>query len=97
VDEPDVIEIVPFTAWPKAPDVVHLDLAHVHPSLDKLGVSRVYVGDDQLQSPSEPGGISTIPFATTIEQPDPGGVSWTMRISSLMVVSWSMWNPTLSA
>jgi hypothetical protein len=32
---------------------------------------------------------------TTIEQPDPGGVSWATCIHSL-VVSWSRWKPILS-
>ena len=32
---------------------------------------------------------------TTIEQPDPGGVSWAMCMCSLRT-SWSRWNPTRS-
>ena len=31
-----------------------------------------------------------------IEQADPGGVSWTKRISSLTVWSWSALNPAFS-
>src|SRR5690606_3328583 len=46
----------------------------------------------------EPGGISgTAPCPITIEQPDPGGVSWTIRPSSPTRVSWSTRNPTWSA
>ena len=39
----------------------------------------------------------TIPSPTTIEQPEPGGVSWTIRLPSLTVVSWSTRNPSRSA
>ena len=44
------------------------------------------------------GGMSgTAPLPMTIEQPDPGGVSCTTRICSLMTVSWSTVKPTWSA
>jgi hypothetical protein len=32
----------------------------------------------------------------TIEHPDPGGVSWTIRWPSPIFTSWSTWKPTLS-
>ena len=46
---------------------------------------------------SEPGAIPFMPFPITIEQPDPGGVSWTKRSSSLILVSWSTVKPSWSA
>ena len=45
---------------------------------------------------TEPGAMFDIPVPIAIEQADPGGVSWTKRISSLTLWSWSAWKPTLS-
>jgi uncharacterized membrane protein len=45
---------------------------------------------------TDPGGVSTIPVPTAIEQADPGGVSCTMCISSLTRVSWSTATPSCS-
>ena len=43
-----------------------------------------------------PGGVSTIPLPRAIEHADPGGVSWTKRISSLTLWSWSALKPACS-
>ena len=43
-----------------------------------------------------PGSISTIPSPITTEQAEPGGVSWTNRISSETRWSWSATKPTWS-
>src|SRR5829696_3660344 len=45
---------------------------------------------------TEPGAISTIPLPTAIEQADPGGVSCTTCMSSLILVSWWTANPACS-
>ncbi len=96
IDEPDVIERVREGTRAFTHD---LDLADLYPSLDELGKRGVEVRDDQLCRPSsEPGPISGgIPSPTTIEQPDPGGVSCTTRFPSLTSVSWSTLKPTCSA
>ena len=45
-------------------------------------------------SPStDPGAISLSPRPIAIEHAEPGGVSWTKRISSLTAWSWSAVNP----
>ena len=73
-EEPDIVEWVRLRTGALAHD---LDLADLHPSLPKLSTFHVEVRDDQLQPlQGESGGMSgTIPSPTTIEQPDPGGVS----------------------
>ncbi len=38
----------------------------------------------------------TMPSPMTIEQPEPGGVSWTTRLPGLTVVSWSTAKPSFS-
>jgi hypothetical protein len=38
-----------------------------------------------------------IPLPTWIEQPDPGGVSWTTRTSSLIGLPKSRWKSAISA
>jgi hypothetical protein len=40
-----------------------------------------------------PGSIWVSPLPIAIEQPDPGGVSWTKRTSSLTAWSWSSTKP----
>ena len=70
---PTVSRGVSVRTWVFAQD---LDLADLHAAFDELGACFVDVFDHQLQALSEPGGMSgTTPFPTTIEQPDPGGVS----------------------
>lgn len=44
----------------------------------------------------EPGVIRVSPLPTAIEQAEPGGVSWTKRMSSLTVTSWSAVKPIRS-
>jgi hypothetical protein len=52
-------------------------------------VRRQQVGDDELQALQRASAIGTWALPMTIEQPDPGGVSCTMRASGPTVVSWS--------
>jgi hypothetical protein len=55
-------------------------------------------GTTSCRPRSEPGGMwGTIPSPTTMEQPDPGGVSWTTRCPGPTRVSWSTSKPTCSA
>src|ERR1039458_1757605 len=49
---------------------------------------RSDVGDDQLQSLDRSGSDVTIPSPMEIEHAEPGGVSWTKRMSSLTLWSW---------
>ena len=75
-----------------------LDLAH----LDALAGERVAgLGDvlhDQMEPSERPGSMAMAgrPAPSTIEQDDPGGVSWTTRIESPGRTSWSSSKPTLS-
>ncbi len=41
--------------------------------------------------------MSPTPVPITIEQPEPGGVSWTIRICGPKSLSWSTAKPILSA
>jgi hypothetical protein len=56
------------------------------------------MSDTTICSPwTEPGGLSApSPVPIEIEQADPGGVSWTKRISSLTWMSTSALNPAFS-
>jgi len=45
---------------------------------------------------TDPGCASEIPVPRAIEQAEPGGVSWTKRISSLTLWSWSALKPAFS-
>ena len=45
------------------------------------------VGHDELQAADRPGSVSMMPVPIAIEQPEPGGVSCTKRMSSL--TRWS--------
>jgi hypothetical protein len=52
----------------------------------------------QIWTPfSEPGTPSPMPLPTMIEQPDPGGVNWTIRTPSIGLSSTSTSKPNLSA
>ena len=44
-----------------------------------------------------PGSIVGRPVPTTIEQAEPGGVSWTTRVPGFGSVSWSTLKPIWSA
>jgi hypothetical protein len=46
---------------------------------------------------NEPGSIGGSPVPMTIEQAEPGGVSWTTRVSGAGKVSWSTLKPSWSA
>ncbi len=45
---------------------------------------------------SDPGVIRVSPLPMAIEHAEPGGVSWTKRMSSLTVTSWSALKPSFS-
>jgi hypothetical protein len=102
------VEVVPLQGGAKAEVVaVHVDLRGVDARADDLGPGGVDVAHDEAEPWSEPGGMSTagtgapgqskmrVPMA--IEQPDPGGVNWTNRVSSSWVESKSTWKPSRSA
>jgi hypothetical protein len=72
-----------------------LHLAGVDTPRDQLGVCGVDVVDDHLRS-ALPGSASLTPSPSAIEQAEPGGVSWTKRISSLTTWSWSAMKPAFS-
>ena len=67
--------------------LVHL--AGVDPALEQVGA-----GTTIITLSSDPGVILVRPLPKAIEQPEPGGVIWTKRMSSLTVWSWSALNPT---
>lgn len=60
-----------------------LHLRYLHPAPGQRLARLNDVVDDQLQASSEPGAISVRPRPMEIEHAEPGGVSWTKRISSL--------------
>jgi hypothetical protein len=71
-----------------------LHIADFDAALDELGARGV---ETVICMPwTEPGAASVTPLPMAIEQADPGGVSWTKRISSLTARSWSALKPTLS-
>jgi hypothetical protein len=91
-------ERVPLSASPLNPlAAVHvLNRAGRHTPLDQFSSSGLDVGHDELQALQHPGGMLWIPVLRWIEQPDLGGVSWTMRTSSLIRVSRSTAKPSCS-
>ncbi len=61
-----------------------------------LGVSRKATIKKALQAGVIDQGYIREDFGLAIEQADPGGVSWTKRISSLTRWSWSALKPAFS-
>ena len=75
-----------------------LNRAGRHTPLDLFSLGGLNVGHDELQALQHPWRyiVDPIPVLRWIEQPDLGGVSWTMRTSSLIRVSRSTAKPTCS-
>ena len=59
-----------------------VDLAGVDAGREQLFAGLVDVGDDDLQTFTDPGSASLSPLPKAMEHADPGGVIWTNRISS---------------
>ena len=70
----------------RAPRLV-VDRAHRHAVPGQFGVDRLDVGDDDLQRADRCLVTSDQPLPMAIEHAEPGGVTWTKRISSL--TAWS--------
>src|SRR5918997_7200861 len=55
-DEPDVVQVLPLSGRARSRGADHLDLADLHPALDKPDTSRADVIDHQLQALERAGG-----------------------------------------
>ena len=60
-----------------------LDLAGLDAAVEQVGTRGLGVGDDELEALNGARLVSRIPVPIAIEQPEPGGVGCTKRISSL--------------
>ena len=78
----------------KVPQGNFLHVAHLDPALEQLRAGGADVVDDHLHPLDGARRTSVTPVPIAIEQADPGGVSWTKRMSSLTAWSWSAMKPT---
>lgn len=74
-DESDVVQGARFGIWVLAEN---LGLADLHPRSTSWARAACRSETISCSPRSEPGTMSVSPFPSTIEQPEPGGVSWTM-------------------